>query len=153
MKLLIYILILTIAVIAAARMGLFRGKTPANLGAIDGKLAPPKIGSQNSIGSQHTANDYHSIAPIKYTGDPSQAMAKLALAIGSLDGLSIVRNDGNYIYAQAQTKWMQYIDDVEFLLSPGEQVIHVRSASRLGRKDFGVNRARIEAIRRKFSAA
>jgi len=44
------------------------------------------------------------------------------------------------------THWLKFVDDVEFYLAPGSQKIDVRSASRLGREDFGVNRARMEAI-------
>ncbi len=150
MRLLIYLLILIVAIIAAGRLGLFRGKQPPGLGHIDGKLSPPKLGATNSVASQHQEQDYHSIAPIRFNGEPDAALAKLALAIGTIEGASIVKNEGGYIYAQVQTKWMQYIDDLEFLLDNKERVIHVRSASRLGSKDFGVNRTRIEAIRRKF---
>ena len=46
---------------------------------------------------------------------------------------------------------MRFVDDVEFRHDSAGQVIHVRSASRLGRRDFGVNRERIEAIRDRFT--
>jgi uncharacterized protein (DUF1499 family) len=46
---------------------------------------------------------------------------------------------------------MGFVDDVEFLIEPNTQVIHVRSASRLGQSDLGVNRQRIEMIRAKLS--
>jgi uncharacterized protein (DUF1499 family) len=42
---------------------------------------------------------------------------------------------------------MGFVDDVEFLADRASGVVHVRSASRLGRRDFGVNRARIEELR------
>jgi uncharacterized protein (DUF1499 family) len=42
---------------------------------------------------------------------------------------------------------MRYVDDVEFFYDDKAGVIHVRSASRLGRRDFGVNRKRIEELR------
>jgi uncharacterized protein (DUF1499 family) len=44
------------------------------------------------------------------------------------------------------------VDDVEFYAEPASQVIQVRSASRLGKSDLGVNRQRIELIRNKFAA-
>ena len=47
---------------------------------------------------------------------------------------------------------MKFVDDVEFWFNPVEQVIEVRSASRLGAKDLGTNRDRVEAIRRRLSA-
>ena len=48
---------------------------------------------------------------------------------------------------------MRFVDDVEFWADPASGVVHVRSASRVGRKDFGVNRARIEAIRGRLAGA
>jgi uncharacterized protein (DUF1499 family) len=46
---------------------------------------------------------------------------------------------------------MGFVDDVEFLLDDSAKVIHVRSASRLGESDLGVNRKRIETIRAKLN--
>jgi uncharacterized protein (DUF1499 family) len=46
---------------------------------------------------------------------------------------------------------MGFVDDVEFFLDEGANVIHVRSASRLGQSDLGVNRKRVETIRAKFN--
>jgi uncharacterized protein (DUF1499 family) len=51
------------------------------------------------------------------------------------------------------TRLMRFVDDAEFYLDEKAGVIHVRSASRLGSSDFGVNRARIESIRAKLAQA
>jgi uncharacterized protein (DUF1499 family) len=59
----------------------------------------------------------------------------------------------DYLYAQAQTRWLKFVDDLEFWANPNTSVIELRSASRLGREDFGVNRQRIEAIRAAYLAA
>jgi uncharacterized protein (DUF1499 family) len=48
---------------------------------------------------------------------------------------------------------MKYVDDAEFWFDPGASVVQLRSASRLGRKDFGVNRARIESIRQALAGS
>ena len=58
----------------------------------------------------------------------------------------------NYLYAEFATPRLGFVDDVEFALDAKAQVIHVRSESRLGIRDFGVNRKRIEAIRNGFAA-
>ncbi|NJM58446.1 MAG: DUF1499 domain-containing protein, partial [Synechococcales cyanobacterium RU_4_20] len=47
---------------------------------------------------------------------------------------------------------MGYVDDVEFYADDATQTLHVRSASRLGKSDLGLNRKRLDAIRAKFSA-
>jgi uncharacterized protein (DUF1499 family) len=99
---------------------------------------------------------YAEIAPLRYTGDASAAWAKLERAVGTLPRTSVITNSaggsGRYLYVQSTTLLLRFTDDVEFWQDEVNQVIHVRSASRLGRKDFGTNRARVEAIRAAFNA-
>ncbi|MGA8514734.1 MAG: DUF1499 domain-containing protein, partial [Burkholderiaceae bacterium] len=59
----------------------------------------------------------------------------------------IVQQDAGYIYAQCTTQILKFTDDIEFYLDKAAGVIHVRSASRIGRKDLGANRTRVEQIR------
>jgi uncharacterized protein (DUF1499 family) len=63
-----------------------------------------------------------------------------------------VTQSPDYLYAQCSTRWLKFTDDVEFYLDASAGVIHVRSASRIGRSDLGVNRARVEALRARFAA-
>jgi uncharacterized protein (DUF1499 family) len=79
-------------------------------------------------------------------------MAKLAAVLQKQERTVLVSQGPDYIYAQCSTAVLKFTDDVEFMLDAGAGVIHVRSSSRLGRKDFGVNRARVEAIRAAFNA-
>ena len=67
-----------------------------------------------------------------------------------MPGARIVDARPDYLYAQLTTKWLRFVDDAEFWASAAEGVIHVRSASRVGRRDFGVNRRRVEAIRAEY---
>jgi len=126
---------------------MFSWKRPANLGVKDGRLAPPKR-TPNSVSSQaDPADAEHYIAPIPFKGDAAGALAAVRKAIESMHGGTVIRQEGNYLYAEFRTKIMRFVDDVEFLFDEKSGLIHVRSASRLGRRDFGVNRARVEAIR------
>jgi uncharacterized protein (DUF1499 family) len=68
-----------------------------------------------------------------------------------MERTNIITETDNYLYAEFTSKLMGFVDDVEFLLDDSAKVIHVRSASRLGQSDLGVNRKRIEAIREKFN--
>ncbi|HEY9647011.1 MAG TPA: DUF1499 domain-containing protein, partial [Chroococcidiopsis sp.] len=70
-----------------------------------------------------------------------------------LERTKIITATSDYLYAEFSSKLMGFVDDVEFYLSPADGVIHVRSASRLGQSDLGVNRKRIEDIRAAFEAA
>jgi uncharacterized protein (DUF1499 family) len=60
---------------------------------------------------------------------------------------TVISEKADYLYAEFKTAGMGFVDDVEFALDEKAGVIHVRSASRLGVRDFNVNRKRIEAIR------
>ena len=64
----------------------------------------------------------------------------------------VIKAGPDYLYAQYTTKWMRFVDDAEFWFDPAAQRVQVRSASRLGHGDLGVNRARIEALRQRLSS-
>lgn len=73
-------------------------------------------------------------------------MRKIAALLQGMPRTSLIRDEPEYLYAQCSTPVLKFTDDVEFWLDTPAGLIHFRSASRLGRKDFGVNRARIETI-------
>jgi uncharacterized protein (DUF1499 family) len=125
----------------------FSWKRPDNIGLKDGRLAPPKR-SPNSVSSQaDPADAEHYIAPIPFKGDAAAAMAAVRKAVEGMEGSTVIRQEGGYLYAEYRTKVMRFVDDVEFQFDAAAGLIHVRSTSRLGRRDFGVNRARVEALR------
>jgi len=125
----------------------FSWKRPDNLGVKEGRLAPPKP-TPNCVSSQADAADAaHYIAPIPFKGAAAEALAAVRKAVEGMQGASIIRHEGAYLYAEYRTPIMRFVDDVEFVFDEKAGLLHVRSASRLGRRDFGVNRARVEAIR------
>ena len=133
-------------------MGLFAGKPPSNLGVKDGRLAPcPR--SPNCVASQADPGDAtHHIAPITFKGDAGAAWRALRETVATSERVKIVSERDGYLRAEFATKVIGFVDDVEFLLDAPARVIHVRSASRLGYRDFGVNRARIESLRTRLAA-
>jgi uncharacterized protein (DUF1499 family) len=147
------IAVLALVLVVAGQAGLLKGKAPDDLGIKDGKLKRPSR-TQNSVTSQadlwadHPQKTYSQIAPFKAYGDGSAEMKKIADALKAMPRTVIVKQEPGYIYAQSTTALMKYTDDVEFALDAGKSIIDVRSSSRLGQKDFGVNRARIETIRK-----
>jgi uncharacterized protein (DUF1499 family) len=145
-RLLLIIGIAAALLFTGGQMGLLSGSRPSRLGLDQGQLHPVKKNLQNSV-SSFADSDYHKIAPLAANKEPRAVFARLADVVKAMPGATIVTKDPNYIYAEFQTPLLKFVDDVEFLLDEGNGVIHVRSASRLGRKDFGVNRKRIEAIR------
>ncbi len=131
-------------------MGLFPGKRPNDLGVRDARLKPPPS-SPNAVHSQVTEG-YHAIAPLRYRGPREAAMRALAGIVRGTPRVTIITQTGEYLYAEYQTALLGFVDDVEFWFPPDDGIIHVRSASRLGSSDFGVNRRRIEAIRTRLAA-
>ncbi len=127
----------------------FAGKQPNYLGVREGKLAAcPK--SPNCVSSQST-DAVHAIAPLSYTSTPDKAIANLKRIIQSLPRTKIITESQDYLYAQFKSALLGFVDDVEFYLDRQANVIQVRSASRLGQSDLGVNRQRIETIRSQFN--
>jgi uncharacterized protein (DUF1499 family) len=126
-------------------------KSPANLGARDGKLAPCP-NSPNCVSTQ-SQDPRHQIAPIDYTTSVAEARARILEVIRSMPRTTIITDDPTYIHAEFHTKGMGYVDDVEFTFDETAQVIHFRSSSRLPYWDWGVNRERMEEIRAAFEAA
>lgn len=127
----------------------FSGKRPTNLGIKDGKFAICP-GTPNCVNSQAPAADLeHFIAPIVYRTTSEQAMANLKNVIHNMERTAIITERSDYLYVEFTSALMGFVDDVEFYLDEAN-TIHVRSASRLGESDLGVNRKRIEAIRSKF---
>lgn len=132
---------------------MFAGTRPSYLGVTDGRLAKAKR-TPNCVSSQADPVDVdHYIVPIKFAGSAAEAMAALRKIVDASERTLVVKHDRNYLYAEYKSKLLGFVDDVEFLASESGGVIHVRSASRLGRRDFGVNRQRIESIREQFAAA
>ncbi len=121
------------------------GVRPANLGVKDGRLAPCPA-SPNCVSSQ-SRDPEHAIAPLSYTTSTPRAMADLKKVILGMKRAKIVEERDSYIHAEFTSALWRFVDDVEFYFNDGAKVIHVRSASRLGKSDFGVNRKRVEEIR------
>jgi uncharacterized protein (DUF1499 family) len=131
----------------------FSWKRPDNLGIRDGRLAAPKR-TPNCVSSQADAGDAeHYIAPLPWKGGTLEAMAAVRKAVEGMRGATVIRHEGNYLYAEYRTPLMKFVDDVELAFDEKSGVIHVRSASRLGRRDFGVNRARVESLRNRLAGS
>jgi uncharacterized protein (DUF1499 family) len=124
------------------------GSKPQNLGVTEGKLAPcPE--SSNCVSSQ-SADKAHYVAPLKFKGTQAEARGRLMSVVTSMDRARVVSDRGDYVHAEFTSQIFRFVDDVEFYVDGARKTIHVRSASRVGRSDLGVNRKRIEEIRRRF---
>lgn len=126
----------------------FSGKRPRDLGVKDGRFSAAATWKPNWVSSQVDAGDAHYVAPLKAARDARAAMQKVARIVQAHPRARIVEQKDGYLYAEFSTPLMGYVDDVEF--HADDKLIHARSSSRLGIRDFNVNRKRIEAIRAEF---
>jgi uncharacterized protein (DUF1499 family) len=142
---------LALVVIApAAALALMSGmsKRPTNLGVHEGRLAAcpatPNCASTQADGPPHA------IEPIQFTGSAEEAMRRLRSIVERQPRAKIITADGNYLHVEFTTLIFRFVDDVEFFVDKNDQVIHFRSASRVGHSDLGANRRRMESIRAQF---
>jgi uncharacterized protein (DUF1499 family) len=144
--------VLAAALLLAGRLGFLSGRAPADLGVTNGRLKPPS-NTPNSVSSQaglwpgHPQRDRARIEPLALRADRGEPIARLQAFVAAMPGARVVSVRGDYLYAQFTTPLLRFVDDVEFWLDPAAGVVQVRSASRLGHGDRGLNRERIEAIR------
>jgi uncharacterized protein (DUF1499 family) len=149
---------LAASLLLAGQLGAFAGRVPTDLGVRDGRLKAPSA-TPNSVSSQadlwpdHPMREDARIAalPLLPAGAPA-TMNRLRALVEDMPGAAIVSANRDYLRVQFTTRWMGFVDDAEFWVDPAAGVVQVRSASRLGRRDFGANRARIEALRAQLAA-
>ncbi len=143
------IAILTTLVFARFAMlghGSKSGRAP---GLVSGTLAPCPD-KPNCVCSEFGGAAAHSIAPLDYSDAPPQkAWGDILQIIKELGGEAVVAND-EYIAATFSSSLFGFVDDVECRLDASQEQIQIRSASRVGHSDLGVNRKRMETLTRLF---
>lgn len=125
------------------------GSRPANLGVTNGSLTPCPA-SPNCVCSQYP-DPSHSIAPLPYKVSAQEARTRLLAVIAGMKRTKVVTAAEFYLHVEFTSALFRFVDDVEFLIDDTQKVIHMRSASRVGYSDLGVNRKRMEAIRQLFN--
>jgi len=120
------------------------GKLPATLGQF-----APCPDAPNCVSTKATDDD-HAIEPLPYSATKESAKKRLLEIIHSLPRTRVVTDQQDYLHVEFTSRVLRFIDDVEFYLGVTDRTIHFRSASRVGHSDLGVNRKRMEAIRKRF---
>ncbi len=150
------VLLIPAAVVACGQLGMFKGRPPDDLGVRNGRLKPPST-TPNSVSSQaglhpgHVQQQAAAIAPLALrSGDGPATIDAIARVVGTMKGATIDTRRPDYLLVRFRTPWLGVVDDAEFWFDAAAGVVQVRSASRVGRGDWGVNRARIEAIRKRL---
>lgn len=140
---------LIVVPVCAGLLLLWSGRTAA-VGLDGGALSPCPV-SPNCVSSR-SGDSSHYVEPYPYDGLQAEARRRLIIAVESISRSLVVAATEDYIHAEFTSAVFGFVDDAEFLFDDSRKVIHVRSASRSGYYDFGVNRRRIETIRALFLA-
>ncbi len=141
-RILIYLLLALVAIFVVGRILIrFSDAQPARVGA---NLDCPD--SPNCVSSA-AAGD-HAIAPLTFDGEAAAAQARLVAILQTMKRTTIETAEPNYVHATVHTAVWGFVDDMEFVIGDGR--IDVRSASRMGYSDMGVNRNLVEAVRAEF---
>lgn len=146
-------LLLAVAVLAVGFVVLFAvlavlSQRPPELGLRDGRLLPCRYRS-NCVSTEDTANPRPE-APFAVRGDPEAALDRLARIVAAQPRTRIIARQPGYLRAEFRSRLFRFVDDLEARVDPATGVLQVRSGSRVGRGDHGVNRARIQELRLLF---
>ncbi len=123
---------------------------PDGVGVAGASLAPCPD-SPNCV-STEASDGEHAIEPLPLAASEARTIELLSSVVNDLPGGQSVLKDDNYLHSEFRSSLLRFVDDVEFLVDKDDNVVHIRSASRTGRSDLGVNRARVEQIRSRYLA-
>jgi len=127
--------------------------TEANATSAQKKL-PLCANSPNCVSSQANISDkQHYIEPFKISGNPGDAWKALKNAIIQKSRMVITHETHDTLHAEATSLVFRFVDDINAILDNKANLIHIRSASRVGHGDFGINRKRIEELRGQLQKA
>ncbi len=127
----------------------FGQKDPTDLGVKNGRLKPcPE--TPNCVSSQSGEGDRR-VKPLAVPKDLHDPMGRLKRIFESLERTKVLGEEADYLWVRFTSKTFRFKDDLECYYDPDGGVVHLRSASRLGRYDFGVNLKRVELIRELFA--
>ena len=142
----ITITLILLVIAALFVLGLMSRSDEAN-GLVEGRLSrcPDK---PNCVCSEFSADTDHFIEPLVISsGDTADVMTRLKSVIREMGG-SIRQQNDNYLAATFQSAIFRFVDDLEIRVDREANLIHLRSASRVGHGDGGVNRQRVEQLKK-----
>lgn len=133
-------------------LGVFAGRAPADLGINSGKFKACTWRPNCVSSHADPADAVHFFAPMPFDLPEAEAARLTEAMLKQLPNIRLVASGGGYFRAEAKSPKLGFVDDVELFLDPRTKALYVRSASRLGIRDFGVNRARMEQLKASLAA-
>ena len=93
------------------------------------------------------------VSPFRLKSTSPEAWQSVRDLVSAMPRTVVVTATDTYLHAESRSRLWKFVDDLELSLSPADGWIQVRSASRVGYSDLGVNRRRVEALREELRAA
>ena len=124
------------------------GTRPRNLGVHAGRLADCPS-APNCVASD-AQDEAHAVEPFRISAPAVRAWEAVRETVAALPRTTVIVDSGDYLHAECSSALLGFVDDLELHLRPVEGIIAVRSASRVGYSDLGVNAGRIETLRQEL---
>lgn len=125
------------------------GQTPSDLGMLNGTELRPCPDKPNCVQTYDPTDSAHFQLPLNFKQSDKQTVLAITSAINETGGKVISETSltpsGYYVHAEYESSWLKFVDDIEVVVKDG--LIHLRSASRLGHSDLGVNADRFDEIK------
>lgn len=120
---------------------------PQSLAGPGAERLAPCPSAPHCVGSEER-DPRHAVAGFTLVAPAAESWPRVVQAVREMERATVVQSDARYLHAEIVSPWHFYTDDLELLLEPAAGRVQVRSSSRVGYYDFGVNRDRVEALRR-----
>jgi uncharacterized protein (DUF1499 family) len=144
---LIAMIAVALVFIVSGALQMFQSR-PDTLGVTGGHLAGCP-GSPNCVSTEAERTD-HRIEPLTFSGSAEQAVTRLLKVLEGMPRTRLITRKNDYLHFECRSRLLGFIDDLEFFVDPHQHQIQIRSASRVGYSDLGVNRKRVHRLRRAF---
>lgn len=118
-------------------------------GLVGGRLAkcPDK---PNCVCTEFEADLTHYTEPVLISrSDTSGVLSGLKTVIQEMGG-KVQKEDSQYLAATFTSSFFRFVDDLEIRIDLDQKTIHMRSSSRVGHSDRGVNKKRIERLKKLY---
>ena len=129
-------------------MTIFSGRKPRDLGVHDGRLRDCPS-SPNCVCSD-ASRESHRVDAFRLAKAPAEAWRSVRESVGALPRTRVITDTGTYLHAECRSALFGFVDDLELQLRGDEGCVAVRSASRIGYSDLGINRGRVRALRQEL---
>ena len=147
-KMILWIAIPSVSLVCLLSILSIISRSKPSVGMVAGRLRPCSARPNCVCSEDKDLPSY--VKPLTAVGSPQSDWERAKRIVREMGG-KIVLEDDSYLWATFSTRIFRFIDDLELRMDEENDVIHVRSSSRVGYSDLGANRRRVEDLRLRFA--